>query len=265
VSSFNLIHNIGQGIANDMGCIYYNTGAAAGNQILNNACHDVTDASVLDSDGYGGQGYYLDNFTANAVVQNNLAYRVSSYGFAQTCGPQAANSANIVKNNIFAYARQGATFNGCVPSSGILQFSFANNIAYFDKGFVNYGCLYCFGGNCSLVQNFTKNLYCYTPGSACALNSSAFDTSNSACTVRSTHTFTGWQALGEDAGSLIGDPLFVNPTYPNDNFNLQSNSPAGSVGFVPFDETAPGLVNRGISLPPIPATFPTSPLPPSSY
>ena len=81
ISSFNHIYNIGQGILSDMGCIYYETDpSSTGNQILNNKCHDVVDAAGLDSDGYAGQGYYLDLNTANVLVENNLAYRLSAIG-----------------------------------------------------------------------------------------------------------------------------------------------------------------------------------------
>ena len=50
---------------------------AAGNKILNNKIHDVTDASVMDSNGYGGDGLYLDDDTGLVDVENNLVYRVS--------------------------------------------------------------------------------------------------------------------------------------------------------------------------------------------
>ena len=48
ISSFNHIYTIGEGILSDMGCIYLVTDpSSTGNQILNNKCHDVVDASGL--------------------------------------------------------------------------------------------------------------------------------------------------------------------------------------------------------------------------
>jgi len=48
-------------MTDDIGCIYYNTGGpnhyGTGNKILNNKCHDVTDASTQDADGYGGREF----------------------------------------------------------------------------------------------------------------------------------------------------------------------------------------------------------------
>jgi len=49
----------------------------AGNRILNNRVHDVSDASALDADGYGGEGIYIDTLPGLVDVENNLVYRVS--------------------------------------------------------------------------------------------------------------------------------------------------------------------------------------------
>ena len=58
VISFNHVYNLLQGIMNDGGSIRIDGGnavfTAAGNKILNNRIHDVTDASIMDSNGYGG-------------------------------------------------------------------------------------------------------------------------------------------------------------------------------------------------------------------
>jgi len=63
-------------------------------------------------------------------------------------------------------------------------------------------------------------------------------------------TFAQWQAAwpsgcGEDSGSIIGDPGFVNPTMPADDFAFSNfaTSPAKTVGFLPFSLTAPGQVS----------------------
>ena len=81
VISFNHVYNLLQGIMNDGGSIRIDGGngvfTAAGNKILNNRIHDVTDASIMDSNGYGGHGVYLDDSTGLVDVENNLIYRVS--------------------------------------------------------------------------------------------------------------------------------------------------------------------------------------------
>jgi hypothetical protein len=266
-SSFNHIYNLGQGITNDFGCIYYAVLDATGNKILNNKCHDVTDASTLDADGYAGQGLYLDNGTSNVVVQNNLVYRVSDSNVAQTCGATTPGNPNIITNNILAFGRQGAKQQGCAAaSSGVLLFNFAHNLIFFDNGRPEKGCNYCYGGNCAQNQNFTSNMYCYGPGNNCTPNFYIFHTSDKTCTQTNwLTTFQAWQNLGEDTTSYIQDPMFVNPYYPADNFNLQQNSPVGKIGFVPFDESAPGRTNVVLKPPSVSATFVTSPLPPTSY
>jgi hypothetical protein len=259
-ASFNLVYNIGQGILSDMGCIYFDTyPTSTGNQILNNRCHDVVDDSVLDSDGYAGQGYYLDYDTASVLVENNLAYRVTSMAMAQTCGPQSPNTANTIRNNIFAFFEQAGKQEGCVPPAGnILQFNFSNNLIYYEpNSSVQAMCAYSPSGSLNAAQIYQKNLYCFAGAADCTMPSNAFYTSNSSCSEHTYLDFAGWQALGEDNGSIVADPLFVDPYYPTDNFALQSGSPASEVGFVAFDVNAPGRESGAAPVPAIAATFPT--------
>jgi hypothetical protein len=263
VSSFNHIYNIGQGILSDMGCIYYDADpSSTGNQILNNKCHDVMDASGLDADGYAGQGYYLDLNTSNVVVENNLAYRVSASALAQTCGPQSPGTANTIKNNIFAFFNHAAKQEGCVPpGTGILQFNYTNNLIYYEPGSsVQASCVYSPAGSLSATQNYRQNLYCYAGGAHCAMPANAFFTTNSSCQTHTSMDFKSWQTLGEDSGSIVADPMFVNPYYPADDFALQSGSPASQVGFVSFDVSAPGRDAGANAAPAIAATFPTNPI-----
>jgi len=82
VVSFNQVYNLLQGIMNDGGSIRIDGGnavfTAAGNKIVNNKIHDVSDTSALDPNGYGGNGVYLDDDTASPpllfVIKNNLFY-----------------------------------------------------------------------------------------------------------------------------------------------------------------------------------------------
>jgi len=261
--SFNLVYDIMQGITDDGGAIYVNTGgptfAASGNQILNNKIHDVVDASALDADGYGGEGIYLDYDTAMVNTENNLVYRISDAASWQTCGPQSPSMANTFKNNIFAFARHSLQGEGCaVPGGGILQFSFTNNLIYYGgTAAIQSGCAFCAGGKCPAIQSYAQNLYCASSNGNCSLPATPFFTSDISCS-KTPLSFSSWQALGEDVGSLTADPLFVDPYYPADNFALQSNSPAGRVGFVPFDVNAPGRTVTTIHPPAIVATFPTA-------
>jgi hypothetical protein len=266
IASFNHIYNLGQGIMDDMGGVYFNTDAnATGNQALNNRVHDVSDASTLDADGYGGQGIYLDANTANVLIENNLVYRTAGTTQAQTCGPQSAGTPNTIKNNIFAYGRLGIKQEGCdAPASGILQYSFTNNLVYFDRGYVQTGYAYCMGGPCTEVMKYADNMYCYAKGVNCALPTNPFYTTGSQGRTQSTYyaTLSAWQsATGEDSGSVVQNPGFGNPVYPNDDYSL-SESPG--VGFVVFDPNESGRNNPVFAAPTVAPTFVTAPYNPAT-
>jgi len=267
VSSFNLVYNLGQGITSDFGGVYYNVDTSAtGNQILNNRVHDISDASALDSDGYGGQGIYLDNNTSNTLVQNNLVYRASASASAQTCGPTTPGSSNTIVNNIFAYSRMGIKQEGCGPAtSGVLQFSFANNIVYFDRGRVQAGYVVCSGHNCPDIQKYSSNIYCYVPGTQCSLPTNEFYTTNStgkAGTGQWYASLSAWQSgTGEDADSVVQNPGFSSPAYPDDNYTLKESPGAG---FVVFDTTLPGRSNPVIPAVTVAPTFPTASFDPAT-
>lgn len=50
--------------------------------------------------------------------------------------------------------------------------------------------------------------------------------------------FQEWRAAGMDKGSVIADPLFMDPG--KSDFRLRKHSPALKIGFVPFDLAAVG-------------------------
>ena len=266
ISSFNHVHDLGQGILSDLGAIYYNTDpAATGNQVLNNKIHDVSDASALDTDGYAGQGIYIDDSTSNMLIQNNLVYRTSSSLVAQTCGPQTPGTPNNIVNNIFAYGRLGTKQEGCAPPApGVLQFNFTNNLVYFDRGRVQGGSLLC-GTNCTLIQMFADNMYCYVPGTQCAPPANTFYTTDSTGKYGSGRTFASfaaWQSgTAEDTGSAVQDPAFSHPAYPDDDYTLKESP---GVGFVVFDPSRAGRSNPVIPSPTVEATFPTAPYNPAT-
>lgn len=265
-ASYNHVFDLYEGVTDDGGAIYFATGGSAfvatGNQILNNKIHDTSDASIIDSDGYGGYGINLDGSTGLVTVENNLVYRVSAMGINMTHGPQLPNKANTVVNNIFAYARQGMIANGnpyltnVCPSGGPnLIFNSSSNLFYFDLKstndfYVQYGCDYACGSPLTSLHNWQSNLYWRTDG--------AFNTdpdgfhyqpnasSPNICASSSKNwtfeTFTGWQGLGEDLSGLANvNPGFEDPVYPYDNYSLPNGSPG--VGFVVFDPNEAGRNN----------------------
>lgn len=276
-ASFNNVYNLGQGVMNDFGCVYFNTsppGAAppTGNQGMNNVCHDVTDASIFDSDGYGGQGLYIDNYSGNVTLENNLVYRVSAATVAQTCGPQGVSGAqNTIRNNILAFGRQSIKQQGCTPASATNKmFDFTNNLVVYDNGNIQGGCYSCLGGDCASVLtatvNFASNMYCYAPsGNSCTLPSApyAFFSSQDPASQQGNcgHTTTysslqQWQGVGEDAGSVQQNPAFSGSSLSpsNDDYSLTSSP---GVGFVVFDPAQAGSTGSTITAPAVAPTFPT--------
>jgi hypothetical protein len=285
VASFNKVYNLGQGVTNDFGCVYFNTtplGAVppSGNQALNNVCHDVTDASIVDADGYGGQGVYIDNYTGNVNVENNLVYRVSGSTVAQTCGPQGVlqDSHNIIKNNILAFSRLSVKQEGCTPSSASNKlFEMTNNLIIYDKGNIQGGCYSCLNGDCASVLpatvHFQMNMYCYAPSSiACTLpvDRAAFYSSNDpagvsgGCNRTTTYsTLLQWQvSAGEDVSSVLQNP-FTSSSPTNNNYSLSGS--LGVVGFVLFDPNQAGRTSTTIAGPTVPATFPAQSYAPSDF
>lgn len=263
VISFNHVYNLMQGIMSDTGALYISTGSttfsAKGNQVLNNKVHDVTDAKVMDTDGYGGYGIKLDANTGGVLVQNNLIYRTTDHPMTQTLGPQVANASNIIANNIISFTP--AQLFGVVSSApaGVSQFTFAHNLVFYSLTEIQIGCAYCPGKGCKLtsVQDYAQNMYCDLSHANCALDPTPFRTTDATCNQVTHQSWSSWQGLGEDLGSMNTSPLFVNPYYPTDNFALQSGSPATQIGFVPFDVNAPGRTSDTIQPPAVAATFPT--------
>ncbi len=280
VISFNHVYNLLQGIMNDGGSIRIDAGnqvfTAAGNKILNNKIHDVTDASIMDSNGYGGHGVYLDDSTGLVDVENNLIYRVSGFGVYTPHGPAALNQANTFKNNIVAFARMALGAVGDPYKNGAFttipqSFVYSNNLFYFDRAsnsnpkfLPDGGCLYSGGSPFTQYLLWKSNLYWRTDGSF-ASDPKAFGAQGAPgngpqapCGNFSDYTFytfAMWQQLlGEDLQSVVQNPGFNNPAYPADDYSLPHGSPG--VGFVVFDPSQAGRSNPALKPPAVAPTFP---------
>ena len=277
VVSFNHVYNLFQGIMNDSGSIYMGVGtpsppqSGTGNKMLNNKVHDVNDASVMDSDGYGGDGLYADDFSGQVDMENNLVYRVSGNAISFS-GPRAGSGqSSTVKNNILAFAQQSMlnaydpySF-GTVPPLPMF-FTASNNLMYFDRRasdsfYVQGGCTYA-GEAYTNYEIWSSNLFWRTDG-AFATDAKAFHVQQSQnpsnnCGDKNSWTnyaFAGWQGLGEDVQSVVQNPGFNNPAYPADDYSLPKGSPGA--GFVVFDPNQAGRTNPMIMPPAVAATFPT--------
>ena len=203
IIEFNHLYNIGKGVMSDMGGIY-TLGAQEGTVIRNNLIHDVNAFT------YGGWGIYPDEGTSDVVIENNIVYRTKSAPFHQHYG---AN--NLVRNNIFAFGIEYQLMR--TRAEDHLSFTFDRNIIYFDSGLL-------LGSNWTGSQfKMTHNIY--------------WDARR--LPIRPAgKSWSDWQASGQDEGSIIADPLFVDPA--SGNFKLSPKSPAWKMGWKAIDMSTVG-------------------------
>ena len=206
--ALNHVHHIGVKsdgdgpILSDMGGIY-TLGRHVGTTIRSNLWHDIAGRR------YGGWGLYFDEGTSGILAEDNLVYRTTHGGFHQHYG-----ATNVVRNNIFAFARDHQIQR--TRPEPHQSFTFVTNIVYFDSGTLLTGDL---SGD---HYEFDWNLY--------------FDARPDAKPDQlrlGPCTWQKWQERGHDRHSLVADPRFVAPQ--ENDFRLQANSPAFKLGFRPFD------------------------------
>jgi len=194
----NHIHDIGRGLLSDMGGIY-TLGLAPESVIRYNLIHDVQSFS------YGGWGIYLDEGTSGMLVENNIVYRTRTGGFHQHYGKD-----NVIRNNIFAFAKEGQ-IQRSRPEEHI-SFTFEHNIVYWSEGPLFHGKWD--DGH----FNVDNNIYWHTDGPP-------FDSLPGT-------PFEKWQEMGHDQHSVIADPMFADPR--KGDFTLLEDSPAPKLGFKPI-------------------------------
>lgn len=267
---YNHIWNLGQGLLNDFGAIYLATYNAAGDTATNNKIHDLTDASSQDSDGYGGNGFYIDR-GGPIEVSNNLLYRTVNT-FNVTMGPPSTGQIVTANNNIFAYTRKSIINTYACAKAGYSQFSMSNNIFLQDRTSASVpssnlqnGATYL-GNPSGSAQQFSSNDYWNTTETF-STDPKAFNTEMSTCKAKTYYTLPNWQALGEDISSLSVDPGFSAPAYPTDDYNFVTGPP--NIGFIPFSTSGtcpncPGRTYPLITPGTVPAGFPTAPFNPAT-
>ena len=194
IIAYNHIHDIGQGVLSDMGGIY-TLGIQPGTRIVGNRIHDV------DSFSYGGWGIYPDEGSSHEVIEDNVVFRTKSGGYHQHYG-----EANIVRNNIFAFAREAEIIR--TRAEEHLSFTFEHNIVFWKNAPL-------LGSNWSGNQyKLDSNLYWRTDGKPIDFAGMSL---------------AQWQAKGQDLHSQIANPQFENPN--EDDYRLKKSSPAFALGF----------------------------------
>jgi len=204
--AYNHIFLIGQGVLSDMGGIYC-LGVAPGTVLRGNVIHDV------ESFSYGGWGIYPDEGSTGLLIENNLVYRTKSGGFHQHYGKE-----NIIRNNIFALAREGQIIRSRAEDH--LSFTFERNIVYWKEGPL-------------LGSNWSGNNY--------RLDYNLYWNASGQPITFAGMTLEEWQQKGQDLHSIIADPLFEDPD--RGDFRLKPGSPAEKIGFQPIDYDRAGRRN----------------------
>lgn len=204
---YNRIHHLGWGVLSDMGGVY-TLGVSPGTSVSHNVIHDVYS---YDRYGRGGWGLYNDEGSSNIILKNNLVYHTKTGNYHQHYGRE-----NRVENNILAFSMDGQIQRSRAEEH--VSFFFERNIVLWKDGpLAAAGKI-----NDDLVR-FASNLY-WKGGEPIDFQGM---------------TLEQRQARGWDQGSVIADPGFADAE--NGDFRLRPDSPAGKIGFVPFDYTQAGL------------------------
>ncbi len=206
---WNHLHHLGKGLLSDMGGVY-TLGPSEGTSVSHNLIHHVTCFT------YGGWGLYTDEGSTGITMEGNVTYDTTDGGFHQHYGKD-----NVIRNNVFAFSEEYQVKRSRAEEH--LSFTFEKNLVVFERGEL-------FGSNWTgTTANFLNKDNVYWDISARPI------------------TFTDkkiplneWQKRGQDIGSLVTDPLFVDPAQRD--FRLKPGSPALALGVKSIDVAAMGVL-----------------------
>ncbi|MHC4281583.1 MAG: right-handed parallel beta-helix repeat-containing protein [Planctomycetota bacterium] len=208
VIEYNHIHHLAWNAQKDLGGIY-TTGESPGTVIRNNVIHHIS--SIVRR----GRGIYLDQGSADIVVENNLVYLVNDGAFHQNWGKN-----NTARNNIFVFADEYGVITGGGSWRG--------------------------GGEKGVPYTFEGNIVCTRRGVPTQnVNKEVRSNRNLYWQQKDPEKLSKWLA-GEksrqrEVDSIVADPLFVDAEHFD--FRIDERSPAiREIGFKPFDPRQAGLV-----------------------
>ena len=214
---FNHLHHLNQGVLSDMGA-FYCLGDNEGSVVSDNWIHDVN--GYLDN-GSPAFGLYTDEGAHGVLLTRNLVERCRDGGINHHYGKE-----NRYENNIFTDFHRYGVWRW--RDENHVSIFVRNNIFWWkdpEAGVYHRGAAQKKGAIPGIVA--ASNVYWCTGGK---IRDDGFrDVS-----------FGAWQAGGMDAGSVVADPLFVDPEHGD--WTLRPESPALKLGFKPFDWTRAGVL-----------------------
>jgi len=214
----NHIHHIGHGrfVMNDMGGIYL-LGVQPGTVVRGNLIHDVAKHT------YGGWGIYPDEGSSHMLIENNITYETQTPGFFQHYGRE-----NIVRNNIFAFGREGQVGLGRADEHN--AFTFTRNIVVAESEGLFLDDYAAPLDPPNFISDF--NLFWNVAGKEFVSGKQERNESGEEIFI-SRITMARWKELGQDRNSMIAAPRFRD--LENHDFTLMEDSPAFALGFKPID------------------------------
>lgn len=212
----NHIHDIGHGLLSDMGGIY-TLGIQPGTVIRGNLIHDIEKCN------YGGWAIYPDEGSSHLIIENNICFKTSSQVFHQHYGRE-----NIVRNNIFAFGREGQSSLSRVEAHR--SFTFEKNIIVSDgqpmfvAGYSGHFDKKGFYSDLNLFWDISDHELVF--------GNQHFD-EQANFSLNAPRSMADMQQLGYDLHSIHADPLLADPA--EGDFTLKEDSPAFALGFQPID------------------------------
>lgn len=186
-----------------------------------------------DSGGYGKSptgkfvfpiyswGIYLDLACSGWTIRDNLVWNTVLGGFMLNAGVD-----NAVENNIFVDGKVNQVQFNPWPKYPMSGHRCQRNIIAYDGGAAS---LYTVRQISDQMCRFSNNLiHCRSGVPRIAGIPHGAIREN----------WDPWLALGQDQGSLLSDPLFVDAAKRD--YRLKPNSPAAKIGFQPIDISAVG-------------------------
>lgn len=212
----NHVHHVGGGVLADVAGIA-TSGAAPAVVVEGNLVHDVA--------GYdaGGFGLVADEGSSGVAFRGNVVHGTVAGGFRLVSGRD-----NVVEKNVFAAGRDRQLLRDSVEDHTSVRFE--RNIVWWSGDGV------LAEGDWSKRVVVRNNLY-WHDGAPVVFPDGG--------------DLAARQAAGQDRGSRVADPGFVDPA--SGDFTLAADSPALALGFQPIDMSAIGRVTEPSLAPLLPA------------